>query len=111
MAEWAGEEMPYVNEADMKQQRRRVEAEECAGMLYVWGGNMCNQLAVESPVDQPWVCFAINSKPWQAYPTYTQRFTLLLLNFASHGYLCYKQQALASIPRSTSHAYACTAHT
>jgi len=49
------EESSYFHEADLKQQRRRVDAHECAGLLYTWGGNMCNQLAIDNTVDQPWV--------------------------------------------------------
>jgi len=48
-------ESTYFHEEDLKQQRRRVDAQACAKSLYVWGGNMCNQLAINNKVDQPWV--------------------------------------------------------
>lgn len=47
--------MPYFNESDCKRPRRLVDGAECARMLYVWGGNMCNQLAIDNLVDQAWV--------------------------------------------------------
>ena len=48
-------ESTYFHEEDLKQQRRRVDAQACANSLYVFGGNMCNQLAINNKVDQPWV--------------------------------------------------------
>lgn len=56
-----------------KRQRQRVDANVCKGMLYVWGGNMCNQLAVESLGDQPWVTSSRFFRPGTVYHSRIER--------------------------------------